>query len=180
MKKNLLIVLSCLLLTTSAAVAKCNCTPTCNCVSKKVVNDDLKFYKNYAESIKKERATVVNALQLNDEQVQKRNELMCENSILLEAKYKNLYRETKKLNDLKTQKAKLKEINTQEKNVTSIKKEINTIVKNENKQFKKILDRQQRAKLKTIQKLQRKSIRDLDNQKDYYKSNPKMRYLGKK
>ncbi len=180
MKKNLFIILSCLLLTTTSAVAKCNCAPACNCVSKKVVNDDLKFYKNYAESVKKERATVVNALQLTDEQVQKRNELMCENTILLENNYKKLYQETLKLNNLKAQKANLKEISAQEKNVTCIKKEINTIVKNENKQFKKILDRQQRSKLRMIQKLQCKSIKDLDNKKDYYKSNPKMRPFGQK
>ena len=60
------------------------------------------------------------------------------------------------------------------------KKEIKAIVKNENKQFKKILDRQQRSKLKMIQKLQKKSINDLDNKKDYYKSNPKMRPFGQK
>ena len=180
MKKSLFVILFCLVLTTTSAVAKCNCTPTCDCVAKKVINDDLKFYKNYAESVKKERAAVVNALQLTEEQVQKRNELMYENSILLEENYKKLYRETLKLNNLKTQKANSKEISSQEKNITCLKKEINSIVKNENKQFKKILDRDQRAKLKTIQKLQNKSIKDLNNPKDYYKSNPKMRPFGQK
>lgn len=178
--KNLLIILFCCVLTTTSAFAKCNCKPTCNCVSKKVVNDELKFYKNYAESVKKERAAVSNALQLTEEQAQCRNELMRENTILLEQNYKKLYKETKQLNELKAQKASLKTINEQEKIVNCIKKEINAIVKNENKQFKKILDRQQRSKLKMIQKLQKKSINDLDNKKDYYKSNPKMRPFGQK
>ena len=178
--RNLLIVLFCCILTTTSAFAKCNCKPTCNCVSKKVVNDEMKFYKNYAESVKKERAAVSNALQLTEEQAQCRNELMRENTIILQEQYKKLYKETKTLNNLKTQKATLKEINTQEKVVNCTKKNIKEIVNNENKQFKKILDRDQRAKLRMIQKLQRKTIKDLDNQKDYYKSNPKMRPFGQK
>ena len=179
MKKILLGILFCCLLTTSA-FAKCNCTPNCNCASKKIVHDELKFYKNYAESVKKERAAVANALQLSEEQVQRRSEITKESSNLLEQNYKNLYRETLKLNNLKAANASSKEINAQEKNVNCIKKEIKTIVKDENKQFKKILDRQQRSKLKMIQKLQRKSINNLDNQKNYYKSNPKMRPFGQK
>ena len=99
--KNLLIILFCCVLTTTSAFAKCNCKPTCNCVSKKVVYDELKFYKNYAESVKKERAAVSNALQLTEEQAQCRNELMRENTVLLEQNYKKLYKETKQLNELK-------------------------------------------------------------------------------
>ena len=178
--RNLLIVLFCCILTTTSAFAKCNCKPTCNCISKKVVNDEMKFYKNYAESVKKERAAVSNALQLTEEQAQCRNELMRENTIILQEQYKKLYKETKTLNNLKFQKATLKEINAQENVVNCTKKDIKKIVNNENKQFKKILDRDQRAKLRMIQKLQRKTIKDLDNQKDYYKSNPKMRPFGQK
>lgn len=178
--RNLLIILFCCILTTTSAFAKCNCKPTCNCVSKKVVNDEMKFYKNYAESVKKERAAVLNALQLTEEQAQCRNELMYENTIRLQENYKKLYKETKKLNTLKAQKATLKEINSQEKIVNCIKKDTKTIINKENKQFKKILDREQRAKLRMIQKLQRKTIKDSGNQKDYYKSNPKMRTFGQK
>ena len=178
MRKFLLIILFCSILTSSSAFAKCNCTPSCQCV--KVVNDEMKFYKNYAEQVKKERATVSNALQLTEEQVQCKNELMRENTVLLQENYKKLYDETLRLNNLKDQKACHQEIKLQEKKVNCIKKEIKTIIDNENKQFRKILDREQRSKLKMIQKLQRKSIQDLDNQKDYYKSNPKMRPFAQK
>lgn len=180
MKKILLTILICFTLTSTSVFAKCTCKPTCACTIKKNVNDEMKFYKNYAEQVKKERAAVSNALQLTEDQVQCKNELMRENTIILEQNYKKLYNETLKLNNLKSQKACNSEINAQEKVVTSIKKEIQAIVDNENKQFKKILDREQRAKLRMIQKLQKKSIEDLYNQKDYYKSNPKMRPFAQK
>ena len=115
MRKFLLIILFCSILTSSSAFAKCNCTPSCQCV--KVVNDEMKFYKNYAEQVKKERATVSNALQLTEEQVQCKNELMRENTVLLQENYKKLYDETLRLNNLKDQKACHQEIKLQEKKV---------------------------------------------------------------
>lgn len=146
-----------------------------DCQNNSQLRDEMQFYKNYAEQVKKERATVFNALLLSDEQIESKNKLSKEFSPLLEEKYKQLSMQIKKLNELKTQKASKKIINSQEKLVNSLKKDLQNIIDNENKQIKKILDKEQKAKLKMIQKLQKKSIKDLDKQKNYYKSNPKMR-----
>lgn len=175
MKKKLLICILCFL-TVSPVFAQCKCNQTCpktNC--SKSVDDDLKFYKNYAEQVKKERCAVSNALQLTEEQTKCRIQIVKENSQLFEEKFRKLYQENIKLKALKFENASAEAIKLQEKNVNCIKKEINDIVEKENKDFKKILDHDQRSKLNMIQKLQRKSAKSCKNPKDYYKSNPKMR-----
>ena len=76
---------------------------------------------------------------------------------------------------LKSENAPKKQIEAQQNKINCIKKEIKDIVEQENKEFNKILDREQRAKLRMIQKLQRKAMKESSKQKNYYKSNPKMR-----
>ena len=76
---------------------------------------------------------------------------------------------------MKAEKAAKNAIKVQQEKVNCIKKEIKAIVEQENKEFKKILDHQQRSKLRMIQKLQRKAMKEASKQKNYYKSNPKMR-----
>ena len=83
--------------------------------------------------------------------------------------------QTKVFNELKNKNASRKSLAIQERRVNSIKKEIKKIIENENKQIVKILDREQKSKFKMIQKLQKKSVKDLKKEKNYYKSNPKMR-----
>lgn len=142
---------------------------------RRIFTDDLKFNRNFADQVRKERAAVSNALGLSEEQVKIRVELTRKNSAVLEEKFRILYDENYKLKVLKAEKASKNDIKAQQEKVNNIKKEIKAIVEEENKEFNKILDRQQRSKLRMIQKLQRKAMKESGKEKNYYKSNPKMR-----
>lgn len=132
--------------------------------------------QSFAEQIQKERAAVANALQLTDEQAKCYMDIARKNQTVLNEKYRALYDESVKLKTMKAEKASKNSINSQIKNINCIKKEIKDIILSENKQIKKILDHDQRAKLRMIQKLERNSMKEC--QKDYHKHNPKLRQFG--
>ena len=132
--------------------------------------------QSFAEQIQKERAAVANALQLTDEQAKCHMNIVRKNQAVLNEKYRTLYDENLKLKTMKAEKVSKSSINSQIKKINSIKKEIKDIVESENKQIKKILDRDQRAKLRMIQKLERNSMNECP--KDYHKRNPKLRHFG--
>ena len=195
MKRVVIIFIICFACNMSHAFAKsynepfCKSSSDCKCDCKtqlknskyssykprEVFADDLKFNKNFADQVKKERAAVSNALGLSEEQAKLRVEMTKENTIILQEKFRNLCDENYKLKILKAENASKSTIKAQEENINCIKREIKAIIEKENKEFNKILDREQRAKLKMIQKLQRKAMKDSTKQKNYYKSNPKMR-----
>ncbi len=195
MKRVVIIFIICFACNMSYAFAKsynepfCKSSSDCKCDCKtqlknskyssykprEVFADDLKFNKNFADQVKKERAAVSNALGLSEEQAKLRVEMTKENTIILQEKFRNLCDENYKLKILKAENASKSTIKAQEENINCIKREIKAIIEKENKEFNKILDREQRAKLKMIQKLQRKAMKDSTKQKNYYKSNPKMR-----
>lgn len=145
------------------------------CASAFALDDGMKFDKSYAQQVQKERATIANALILSPEQTACKNEIAIKYSKLLDEKFEALSDANLQLKLLKAQNASCDVINCQEKTINSLKKEIKTLVAQENKEFKKILDKEQRAKLSMIQKLQRKAVKDCAKKKDYYKKNPKMR-----
>ena len=195
MKKAVLSFIVCFLLTTTYAFADCKCKPVCKCSPecscdcktklqnaeysnykpRSIFADDLKFNRNFADQVKKERAAVSNALGLTEEQAKCRVEMTRKNTVILEEKFRILYDENYKLKMLKAENSTKNVIKVQEDKVNCIKREIKAIVEEENKEFNKILDRQQRSKLRMIQKLQRKAMKESAKQKNYYKSNPKMR-----
>ncbi len=195
MKKAVVSLIACILFTTTCAFAECKCKPVCKCSPecscdcktklknaeysnykpRSIFADDLKFNRNFADQVKKERAAVSNALGLTEEQAKFRVEMTRKNTVVLEEKFRMLYDENYKLKKLKAEKAAKNAIKVQEDKVNCIKRDIKAIVEEENKEFNKILDRQQRAKLRMIQKLQRKAMKESAKQKNYYKSNPKMR-----
>lgn len=195
MKKAVLSLIACILFTMTCAFAECKCKPVCKCSPecscdcktklqnaeysnykpRSIFADDLKFNRNFADQVKKERAAVSNALGLTEEQAKFRVEMTRKNTVVLEEKFRTLYDENYKLKVLKAENAAKNIIKAQEDKINCIKKEIKAIVEQENKEFNKILDRDQRAKLRMIQKLQRKAMKESAKQKNYYKSNPKMR-----
>lgn len=195
MKKAVLSLIACILFTMTCAFAECKCKPVCKCSPecscdcktklqnaeysnykpRSIFADDLKFNRNFADQVKKERAAVSNALGLTEEQAKCRVEMTRKNTVVLQEKFRTLYDENYKLKVLKAENAAKNAIKAQEDKINCIKKEIKAIVEQENKEFNKILDRDQRAKLRMIQKLQRKAMKESAKQKNYYKSNPKMR-----
>lgn len=182
MKKNIFITLVCLIFLASTAQAKCTCQ-TCNCKVQKtcdysIINNNANSFNTFSEQIKKERLAISNALALTEEQTKCKIEITKKYSAELNCKLKEFYETNCKLKALNASKASKEAIAEQEENLKRIKNEISDIVSNENKEFKKILDHQQRSKLRMIQKLERKAVKSCKNQKDYYKSNPKMRPFG--
>lgn len=125
--------------------------------------------------LKKERATLPNALQLNEEQTQKYYDIIHANNQILEDKLQTLYEENQKLLILKRDNAHEDALIYQQNNVENLQKNIYEIIYCENTQINKILDSTQRSKLRNIQKLSKQELNSSSHKKDYYKSNPKMR-----
>lgn len=175
MKKflSLIICISCTILPTFAESIIIQSSYT----SCSTTNKNSMQYANYINKIKKERATISNALQLSEEQSKKRMDLILNTNKCLNEKLSSLYSENLKLRILQSSKN-TEETKKQEQCIKNIEKEINDIISDENKEFKKILNHEQRSKLRMIQKLQRKAEKDAKHKKDYYKSNPKMRQFA--
>ena len=166
MKRNLLLVFVCLVLTMPSVLAQCSCQRLNTTIeSSKSVNypREATKYKKYIKHIQQDRATVYNALNLSDEQIQKREDLM---------------NESFRLQAIENAGATDKEINAQKKVISSIKKSIERTLSKENKAFRKCLNGQQKAKYSMIKKLERQDYKKDLKQKDYYKSNPQMRPFG--
>lgn len=181
MKRNLLLVFVCLVLTMPSVLAQCSCQRLNTIVaSSKSVNypREATKYKKYIKHIQQDRATVYNALNLSDEQIQKREDLMNENNPIYEQKFDCLMKESFKLQAIENAGATDKEINAQKKVISSIKKSIERTLSKENKAFRKCLNGQQKAKYSMIKKLERQDYKKDLKQKDYYKSNPQMRPFG--
>ena len=181
MKRNLLLVFVCLVLTMPNVLAQCSCPKLNTTVeSSKSVNypKEAAKYKKYIKHIQQDRATVYNALNLSDTQIQKREDLMKENNPIYEQKFDCLMKESFKLQAIENAGATDKEINAQKKVVSSIKKDIEKTLNKENKAFRKCLNGQQKAKYSMIKKLERRDYKRDLKQKDYYKSNPQMRPFG--
>ena len=199
MKKNFITGL-CLLLSFTGAYAQCTnqggcpvksntcCEKTNICLDKKstchITKEKLtcpqksKLYRDFVNNIKRERATVYNALNLTDEQVEIREKTVKENAPVYEEKFERLMKESFRLKSLKDANASDKDIRKQEKVVKNIKKEIQDTLDKENKDFKKCLTREQRSKYAMIKKLERKDYKESCHKKDLYKNNPQMRYFG--
>ncbi len=179
--KKLLITISCIALSISQATAKEHfkyrkLAPVTTMHNK--IYD--KSFTDLRDEMKKERLAISNALQLSDEQAQLRDELVKNTSQILNEKFCALYSEKTNLKLLKYENAPEQVIKEQEKKVDALCNEIGDIIRQENKDYKKILDHPQRSKLRMIEKLQRKTLKDAKKQKNYRKSNPKMREFAPK
>lgn len=181
MKKNLLLIGLCLFFMVPSAMSQCPCSKSGTITeSNKSVNyaKESANYKKYIKHIQQDRATVYNALNLSDEQIQKREDLMKENNPIYEQKFDCLMKESFKLQAIENAGASEREINSQKKVISSIKKDIENTLNKENKTFRKCLNGQQKAKYSMIKKLERRDYKRDLKQKDYYKSNPQMRPFG--
>ncbi len=135
-------------------------------------------YGNYVHRVQRDRATVYNALNLTDDQIKLREDMVRENTPIYNKKFAELTKESYKVKALKAAGASDKEIARQKKVVKNTKKDIDKLLKEENKQYKKSLTREQRSKYSMIKKLEEKDYKEAAHQKDYYKSNPQMRPFG--
>lgn len=170
--KKLFALFVCILIATSGAIAKCEKT-TVKCGSCELEQVKSESTRVYAEQIKKERATVYNALQLSDEQLAKYTDITLKANKELDEKFDLLDVAKLELMVLKSGETNSDGIKAQERQVKQLKKDIKNVIENEEKELRKMLNHEQRVKLRMIKKLKRKDMKKRD--KNYYKSNPKLR-----
>lgn len=179
--KKLIIILSCIVLSVNSTQAKENFKYRKMAPISAIQSQNYnKPYLEMRDEMRKERWAISNALQLTDEQAKLRDELVKNTSQVLNEKFYNLYLEKTNLKLLKYENASEKVIKAQEDKVEDLYNEIGDIIKQENKDYKKILDHPQRSKLRMIEKLQRKTLKDSKKQKNYKKYNPKIREFAPK
>ena len=135
-------------------------------------------YKKYIKHVEQERATVYNALNLTDEQIQIRENLIKENAPLYEQKFDSLIKESFKLKALRCANVSERELAKQRRVIKKIRNSIDDMLEKENKCFEKSLTRQQRSKYSMIKRLERLDYKRDAKRKDYYKSNPQMVPFG--
>lgn len=172
--KKIFALLICVILASSSAIAK-NAKTVSKCASCAVEKLQADSAKIYAEQLKKDRATVANALQLSDEQSEKYLDITIKANKLLDEKFSQLDDANIKLRILKSDNTDSSAIKAQEQTIKQIKKDIDNIIANEDKELRKMLNHEQRVKLRMIKKLKRKDVKNSKHKKNYYKSNPKMR-----
>lgn len=135
--------------------------------------------QNLKYDYKNNRATIYNALNLTDSQIQKREEILNENAKILDGKYQKLEKESYKLSALKKGNVCNSEILEQKKVIKNIKQDISKLLSEEDKEFKKCLTNEQKTKYKTIQKLQKHDLKKEINREKIYKANPQMEEFAK-
>lgn len=183
MKRNLLFIFLCLVVGVSSVNAQCACSGAKMSVQKtcdKSSNapQEAQLYKKYIKHVQQDRASVYNALNLSDAQIQKREDLMQEYNPLYEQKFDCLLKESFKLQAMQSSNAPETELASQRRVIKNIKKDIKKTLNKETKCFRKSLNGQQKAKYSMIKKLERRDFKRDLHQKDYYKSNPQMRPFG--
>lgn len=193
MNKNLILICICVFLLSQSAWADCQITG--NGLDKKVISscekNEVKTdcnktdypkeavkYKNYIKQLQQDRATVYNALNLTDEQIKVREELIEEYSPYYEQKLDELLKESFRLKSLECANAGKLEINRCKKKIKNIKKDIEKCIKQENEKFIKCLTSLQRSKYNLIKELEERDYKEDAHRKDYYKSNPQMVPFG--
>lgn len=174
MKKYILLVFLCLFFICPNVFASCRILQGTQCSC-----ECAKQYKNYVMYTQRNRALVYNALNLTDEQIKMREEILKENEPMFNEKFDELEKEYARLNAFKKSQTGEIDICKQKIAIQKIKNEIEFLIKKENKEFRKCLTREQRSKYSRIEKLVcRDYKRDCKKKTNYYKSNPKMRPFG--
>ena len=154
---------------------KCRCAKECNMD----VHQSALRYQKYIARIERNRAAVYNALNLTQEQIKTREDLIRENNPIYDCKFEELIKESSRLKALKLAGASQRELNRQKRVVKCIKNNIDDLLDKENNAFKKCLTKEQRSKYTMIKKLERDDYKkSFKHKQDYYKSNPQMHFFG--
>ena len=175
---NKLLLISVFVLFSTISVQAIEIQASCCTKSEIEAPQDAFRYKQHINNLHAKRAVVYNALDLSDKQIAAREAIVKENSPIFEEKFNELIKESYTLKALKIAYADGSTISQQKKVVKNLKNDIDNLVKCEDKEFKKSLTREQRSKYSMIAKLERKDFKAVSHQKDYYKSNPRMRQFG--
>ena len=174
MKRVILLVILGVIMSCPAVVAEEDVSVETEITTKAIVQGD--YSLQLVDKIKAERNTIYNALNLTPEQIQKKDSIEKKRYEALEPELKKLCLSRKNLKDMETTKSTdVKTIKNAQKEVNEARRDIKSLSNKYDKEFKKILTSEQKAKYNMIRKLKRADLKKLE-QKNSHK--PDLRPFG--
>lgn len=163
MKKIILILL--LVLIGNLTLAECGCHKQTKCL-------------DLLTSMYNERATLYNVLNLSTDQQKCKEVIDQKRYNELGEQFKQLEQEKYVLSKMCEHQASPQALKKQEKVVKNIEKCMKKTGDKYDKEFKTVLNSEQRSKLKSIRKMQKKEIKYCQKNKAFYKKDPNLRPFG--
>lgn len=179
MKIKLLTLILCIIMLNSSVLAQENKVfaenqkPDCGC-SKQTKCIDL------MTSMYNERATLYNVLNLSNDQQKCKDVIDKKRYEELGVQFRQYEQEKYVLDNMCKHNASEQAIKKQEKVVKNIEKCIKKIGEKYDKEFKSILNSEQKAKYNSVRKMEKKEIKYCLKNKAFYKRDPKLRPFGEK
>lgn len=179
MKIKLLTLILCIIMLNSSVLAQENKVfaenqkPDCGC-SKQTKCIDL------MTSMYNERATLYNVLNLSNDQQKCKDVIDKKRYEELGVQFRQYEQEKYVLDNMCKHNASEKAIKKQEKVVKNIEKCMKEIGEKYDKEFKSILNSEQKAKYNSVRKMEKKEIKYCLKNKAFYKRDPKLRPFGEK
>lgn len=179
MKIKLLTLILCIIMLNSSVLAQENKVfaenqkPDCNC-SKQTKCIDL------MTSMYNERATLYNVLNLSNDQQKCKDVIDKKRYEELGVQFRQYEQEKYVLDNMCKHNASEQAIKKQEKVVKNIEKCMKKIGEKYDKEFKSILNSEQKAKYNSVRKMEKKEIKYCLKNKAFYKRDPKLRPFGEK
>lgn len=174
MKKSLIILFGiCVLFNGISVFAQETSVPSCGCQNQTKCLDLITSMYN-------ERATLYNVLNLSNDQLKCKDVIDKKRYEELGAKFRQYEQEKYVLAKLCEHNASQAAVKKQEKIVKCLECEMKCIANKYDKEFKSILNSEQKAKYNTVRKMERKEIKYCQKNKAFYKRDPKLRPFGQK
>ncbi len=167
MKK--LVLIFALILISSPIFANESCE---NCMQSKCVDLMDYMYNN--------RATLYNVLELSPDQQKCKDTIDKKYNEELELKYEQYNQEKFVLENMTKHGASESALKKQEKIINSLEKEMKGLNGKYEKEFCSVLSYEQRSKLRTIRRMERKTLNYCKKNKAFYKRDPRLRPFGEK
>lgn len=173
MKKSFIIFGICVLLNGLSVNAEVVQTPSCGCQNQTKCLDLITSMYN-------ERATLYNVLNLSNDQLKCKDVIDKKRYEELGTKFRQYEQEKYVLAKLCEHNASRDAIKKQQNVVKNLECEMKCIAKKYDKEFKSILNNEQKAKYNSVRKMERKEIKYCQKNKAFYKRDPNLRPFGQK
>ena len=179
MKIKLLTLILCMIMLNSSVLAQenkvfaenqktdCNCSKQTKCI-------------DLMTSMYNERATLYNVLNLSNDQQKCKDVIDKKRYDELGIQFRQYEQEKYVLDNMCKHNASKQAIKKQEKVVKNIEKCMKEIGEKYDKEFKSILNSEQKAKYNSVRKMEKKEIKYCLKNKAFYKRDPKLRPFGEK
>ena len=131
-------------------------------------------------SMYNERATLYNVLNLSNDQQKCKDVIDKKRYEELGKQFQEYEKEKYVLDKMCNHNASEAAVKKQEKVVKNIEKEMQKIGKKYDKEFKSVLNSEQKSKYNTVRKMERKEVKYCMKNKAFYKRDPKLRPFGEK